>query len=132
MQPLQRPLQASALPNSGWSVRSSGPLEAEINRLAALAQSLGFVARARPSLERAPPVVRARRRPTPLRGAQDAGERPAGVVVDVGGEEKVSPRLHDPRQGGETGVGHEAALALAPLWPGIGVEEVHPMERGRG
>jgi hypothetical protein len=65
-----------------------------------------------------------------MRRPKKARQRPPGIVVDVGGEAKFRARAHDPRQCVDHALGHDATLAVAPLWPGVGIKDEHTGKEG--
>lgn len=74
------------------------------------------------------PVAGAFDGPNEVTGAQDAGERPAGVVIDVRGEPEFCPRRHDAGETGQHGVGQKAPLALPSFRPWIGIEQINALK----
>src|SRR5215210_2799349 len=111
---------------------ASAPAEGEVGGRARLAHRPCFVARSGPPVPRLAPVVGTPRRPFEVAGSQDVRERPARVVVNVGGEAELGTRAHDTGEGPQALIGDESPLALTPFGPGIRIEEIHGVDRARG
>src|SRR5215218_2793639 len=116
--------------SSGTS--ESRPPKRQVARAPPFGLGLGLVARAGPAGPGAAPVVGALGGPGEGGRAQRPGQGPAGVIVDVGRKPQLAAGPQDAGEGGERVVGEEAALPLAPFRPGIGVEQVHDVERRLG
>src|SRR5690606_32178998 len=103
--------------------------EHEVARHAARRLGLGLVAGARPAGPWIQPVARVAGLPGEIRMGGDAAQRPAGVVVDVGGEAYGAAGPQRPRHQVERVGPEEAALAVAALRPGSGREDVDASQR---
>src|SRR5437660_10861762 len=75
--------------------------EGEINRIAVRPSGLRFVACFLPAVPGFGPVLALLRRPDEIRRAQNAGERPSGIVVDIGRKAQFGSASHDTRQRGD-------------------------------
>src|SRR5688500_8434752 len=105
--------------------RRSAPPEGEVKAPApTLEASLLLVTRRHPARRGLVPDARAFRRELKLRGADNVGQRPGGIVLDVCGKAEGGARLEHTRELPQRRGGDKAALVMARLGPGIGVEEV--------
>src|SRR5215212_1114544 len=116
--------------SSGTS--ESRPPKRQVARAPPFGLGLGLVPRAGPAGPGAAPVVGPLGGPGESGRAQRPGQGPAGIIVDVGRKPQLAAGPQDAGEGGERVVGEEAALALPPLRPGIGVEQVDDIERRLG
>src|SRR5579871_2453288 len=71
------------------------------------------------------PVVRALRSPGEIPRAEQAFERPRGIVGNVGGKAKQPAGPQHTGQHRNSPILHEPALPMPPLRPWIGVKQVH-------
>src|SRR6185437_14118928 len=95
------------------------PPERQISRPPPRRARLRLVPRRRPTRPRQPPVVDRLRLPGEQRRGQKSPQRPARVIVDVGGEPQFPARAKHPRQSRDVALRYEPALALPPLRPGV-------------
>ncbi|MEA2860812.1 MAG: hypothetical protein QOC72_2851 [Methylobacteriaceae bacterium] len=90
---------------------------------------LGFVARLLPAFPGKRPIGALRRPPNEIGRPENTGERPTGVVVNIGGKTQLGAAAHHARQNGEAFVGDKAALALPPLRPRVWKKQEHAPKR---
>lgn len=74
------------------------------------------------------PAAGAGRREAKVRGADDVGQRPVGVVFDIGGEAERRAWFQHTGQFAQRRSRNEAALVMAGLWPGIGIKQISGVE----
>ena len=78
------------------------------------------------------PASRYARLEAEFRLAHDVGQRPVGIVDDVGREAEDAAGLEDARQLAERRRRDEAALVVARLRPGVGIEQIDLVEQPSG
>ena len=95
---------------------------------------LGFIACRTPFGPGGPPVDRPRRGPAEGVRGQEPAQRPAGIVVDVGGEAEFSAWPQSSGERLDDRFRDDATLVVAPLRPGVGIEHEdarkEPLRRG--
>ena len=110
-------------------VSALNPPERQIGRAAPRRARLRLIARRRPARPRHAPIVGRPRLPCERRRGEKAPQRPAGVIVDVGGEAQLAAGPQHARQRRHRSLRDEAPLVLAPLRPGVGIEQINPRKR---
>ena len=78
------------------------------------------------------PVVRAARRPAEVGTRQEPSQRPAGVIVDVGGVTDLGPLPHHAGELANQLLVDDSPLVLPALRPGVGIEDVDPRQGSVG